>query len=81
MDQVKELIYFKYNGSGIDGPELPLDFSENAFIQHLLQKGIKINKDVLRTTLRQFSQNSPNDSDNDFISIHDDIYRNDDLRA
>ena len=81
MDQVKEPIYFKYNGSGIDGPELPLDFSENAFIQHLLQKEIKINKDVLRTTLRQFSQNSPNGSDNDFISIHDDIYRNDDLRA
>lgn len=62
MKQDNNQIYFTYNGASIDDPELPLDFSENSFIQHLSQKGIKINIDPLRKTLQHLSQDSSNSS-------------------
>lgn len=81
MKQDNNQIYFTYNGASIDDPELPLDFSENSFIQHLSQKGIKINKDPLRKTLQHLSQDSSNSSSKDIISIYDDIYNNEAIRT
>lgn len=81
MKQDNNQIYFTYNGASIDDPELPLDFSENSFIQHLSQKGIKINKDPLRKTLQHLSQDSSNSSSKDIISIYDDIYKNEAIRT